>query len=409
MKNVQKLFTGLDTSVLIATAVLILIGLTALYSASSQVVDVQLRGNLIRQVWWLLIGIGFFWTIISIDPRHYYYWAYVVYGVSIIGLILVLLIGQGNNVHRWIVLSAFRIQPSEFAKVGVVLALARFLANKNREETNSIKNIFYAFLLVLLPIVLIVQQPDLSTALVFGIIFIPIVYWAGLSPFIIFVLMAPILSFVAAFHFYAFFLVMLLITAILIFSRKGIRVFIINFVINIVVGIFTPYLWTQLYVYQQQRILTFLGFETDPRGISYQLIQSKVAIGSGGLFGKGFLQGTQTKLRFLPAQHTDFILSVIGEEFGFLGIIIVLGCFLYLLLKSMRIAEKITDRFSSLVAIGCICILVCHIVINVGMTIGIMPVTGLPLPFLSYGGSFLVVCLILVALIINGYRRQMNY
>jgi rod shape determining protein RodA len=405
----KKKFNEFDTGILIATGGLILIGLVALFSATEGLVSTRLKYNLLRQVLWLVLGVGCFSFIVSIELRKLYYSAYWVYFVALGGLMLVLLIGQGKGSQRWIGWGGVHIQPTEFAKVAVLIALSRFLSDRGEREINQLKNIALAFLIVLLPVGLIVQQPDLSSALVFIFLLLPMMYWAGLSPFVIFVSIAPIISFIAAFQFYLFFGVMLLISLILLLSRKGFKIFTINFLINTGVGVVTPSLWNHLHIYQQKRILTYLGIEIDPQGLGYQLIQSKVAIGSGGLIGKGFLLGTQTKLRFLPAQHTDFILSVIGEEFGFIGICLVLGLFMYILFKSLRIAEKLADPFASNLVIGSVCILVFHLLVNVGMTVGMMPVTGLPLPFLSYGGSFLLVCLSLVAFIINGYRKQMHY
>lgn len=409
MNLASKFTDGLDTRVLLTVFGLIIIGLIALFSATYYTLNEHVKANLIKQIWWLLIGIFVFWGIISINPRRFYFSAYWIYALCILSLIGVLLLGQGRGVHRWIVCGPVQVQPAEFAKVGAILALSRFLSERDKVRVNDLKNIIIALLIMFLPVILIIRQPDLGTALVFFAIGLPTLYWAGLSSFTLFLIMAPVISFFAAFNFYAFFMVMILISGILYLSQRGVKIFTGNILLNIGVGILAPHVWEQLYTYQQKRILNFIGLETDPTGIGYQLIQSKVAIGSGGLLGKGFLQGTQTKLRFLPAQHTDFIISVIGEEFGFLGILIVLGLFLYFLLKVVQIAERTTERFSSLVAIGSVSLFAFHILVNVGMTVGIMPVAGLPLPFMSYGGSFLLVCLILVAFIINGYKRQVNY
>jgi rod shape determining protein RodA len=315
------------------------------------------------------------------------------------------LVGRGQGAGRWLVWGVFHVQPAEIAKVGVLLVLARFLADFNERELNQVFPVLSAFLLVMLPLILVLQQPDLSSALVFGAIVLPMLYWAGLSLFAIFTIIAPVVTILAAFQIYTFFAVMVIITIVLIISRRGVKTVLLNFFVNVLVGIWPPYIWNHLHQYQQKRILAFLGLEFDPQGSGYQVIQSQVAIGSGGIVGKGFLHGTQTRLHFLPAQHTDFIVSVVGEEFGFLGILLVLGLFLYLLLYAVRVAERSDDRFTSLLIIGIVGIFAFHILINVGMTVGIMPVTGLPLPFLSYGGSFLVVCLIFLGLILRIERQ----
>jgi len=180
-------------------------------------------------------------------------------------------------------------------------------------------------------------------------------------------------------------------------------------IFNILIGIITPFLWRQLQAYQQHRILTFLGLEIDPHGVGYQIIQSKVAIGSGGFWGKGILNGSQTQLRFLPAQHTDFVFSVVGEELGFIGSVFILGLLLFLLLRGIYIASIVKNNFLSHLVMGAVVVLGFHIIINIGMTVGIMPVTGLPLPFLSYGGTFLITCLILIGFIIHASIRRFRY
>ncbi len=409
MNYIRRITLHFDLGFIISGVLLLIIGLIALYSATYQVTATPFKANFLRQIWWLLFGIGMIWLINSIEIRNFYYFAYTIYALSLIGLILVLLIGHGAGSERWLTWGHLNLQPSELAKIGMLLALARFLADRSEKEINQAKTIFLSFLITAIPATIIMKQPDLSTSLIFLMVFFPVIYWAGLSPFKIFILIAPIVSLIAAFNFYAFFCTMLFITAILFLSQRGIKIFIINFILNVSVGILTPFLWNQLHSYQQKRIFSFLGFELDPKGVDYQVIQSMVAIGSGGFWGKGFLKGTQTKLRFLPAQHTDFILSVWGEEFGLIGVVVVLALYFFLIYKALRIAEKSTDRFSSILTIGCAAILIFHILINIGMTIGIMPVTGLPLPLMSYGGSFLVVCLIFLGFMLNISRSQLKF
>ena len=199
---------------------------------------------------------------------------------------------------------------------------------------------------------------------------------------------------------------MLTITIILILSGKKPIILVAVFLLNIFVGIITPYLWNQLRPYQQQRILTFINPEQDPKGAGYQIIQSQVAIGSGGLWGKGYMNGTQTHLRFLPAQHTDFIFSVIGEEFGFVGVSAILLLFMLLIIRLIAIAGAIRQSFESMVVLGIATIILFHVMINIGMTIGMAPVTGLPLPFLSYGGSSLMANLIMMGTVLNISRTK---
>lgn len=391
----------MDYQILIAVILLVAFGLIALYSATVHTTSEQLRGNFLRQIWWILLGSLLLITIVFLPQRVFQPISYTLYLLSIITLILVLIRGTGHSSSRWLGIGPFRFQPAEFAKIAVIMTLARFLSEQESGKINQFKQIIISFTIVLVPVILIIQQPDLGTSMVYLGIILPILYWAGLSPFTIFVLVAPFFSLVAAFHLGAFFFTMIVIVTVLLLSRRGFKVFIFNFILNVSVGIFTPYLWNNLHRYQQKRILTFLGLEIDPHGIGYQLIQSKVAIGSGGLLGKGLFKGTQTQLRFLPAQHTDFILSVIGEELGFIGILIILSIFLFILMRGIRIAATTRDRYASVLTIGSVCVLAFHVIVNVGMTVGIVPVTGLPLPFLSYGGSFMLTSFVLIGFILN--------
>jgi rod shape determining protein RodA len=408
MRQVNKLFRHLDSGILIATLLLIVGGLIAIYSATYAYQDPSTLLNFKRQLIWVFFGFLIFGISILVPIRIFHKYAYHFYVLMIILLLLVLIIGKGTGAKRWISLGAFWIQPAEFAKVGTLLALSKWLSQDNR-DLKSFRDLAVTFALIFLPGLLILRQPDLGSALVFFVLIVPMLHWAGLSSIALFVLIAPLISLMSAFNYYSFLIAMILICLVLLLSQKGLRFFLINFIINIGVGILTPVFWNFLQEYQQKRILTFLGLVADPRGLDYQVIQSKVAIGSGGFFGNGFLQGTQTHLRFLPEQHTDFIFSVIGEEFGFLGVTLVLGLFLYILLRAISLAANVKSKFSSLLIIGTVSILSFQIFVNVGMTVGIMPVTGLPLPFLSYGGSSLLTYFILIGLILNASLRRFEY
>jgi rod shape determining protein RodA len=283
-----------------------------------------------------------------------------------------------------------------------VLAFARFISD-HESSINNAKTLFAAFLLILVPFTLVLQQPDLGTSLTFLIIIMPMLYWQGLSPLTIFILCTPLITFIASFNYWSFFVVILMISGILYISRRGALIFWSVFIFNIGVGILAPMFWNKLHDYQQQRILTFLGLVSDPQGIGYQIIQSKVAVGSGGILGKGFLQGTQTQLRFLPAQHTDFIFSVLAEEWGFLGALIVLATFFMFLKRGIDAAVSSHNRYLGLVTIGLVSIFMFQIVLNIGMTLGIMPVTGIPLPFISYGGSSMLTSMIMTGMILRSH------
>lgn len=406
--NEQGFFRNLDTGLLFAVLTLIVVGLVAIYSATHVEVAEGTYDKFVKQFIWSFIGLATLVATTFIPIKIVHKQAYVFYTITVLLLILVLFIGGGAGTRRWIMLGPVSLQPAEFAKVGTLLALARYLSHKNR-NLKSMRSLLIAFGITLVPLALIMKQPDLGSSLVFLAMILPMLHWAGLSPTVLFVLLAPFISLVCAFNYYSFFAAILLICAILFLFRRGLVFFLVNFIINIGVGVMTPILWNLLKDYQKNRILSFLGLVQDPHGLSYQVIQSKVAIGSGGLLGKGFLEGTQTHLRFLPEQHTDFIFCVIGEEFGFLGAFVVLTLLFVIVYRGLTIAANVKSKFLSLVAFGGATIFLFQIFVNIGMTTGIMPVTGLPLPFLSYGGSSLLANLMIVGLLLNAARRRFEY
>lgn len=400
--------SGADYGLILVVLILVIIGLIAIYSASYQVESPVLKDNFAQQVLWFLIGLVIMSIAIIIPTRAYWASAYWLYFITIILLFFILMLNRGSTVARWIDIGPLRFQPAEFAKISVVIVLARYLSHEKR-NLNKFRDIAVSFGIILLPFLLIAKQPDLGTALVFLAIILPVLFWAGLPSFFLLAITTPFIVMISSFNYYMYFLAMILIALALLFFKRGLYISLLIMILNIVVGIVTPLLWNHLHEYQQHRVLTFLGLEMDPQGLSYQVIQSKVAIGSGGFFGKGLLQGTQTQLRFLPEQHTDFVFSVIGEEFGFIGSFIVIVLFLILLLRAIYIASKVRNKFSGLMVIGATAILGFHIIINIGMTVGMMPVTGLPLPFLSYGGSFLIAAMTLIGIIVNASVRRFKY
>jgi len=394
---------------LMVTAVLLLIciGLAAIYSATTGQQGVVVSKTFQHQLYWFLLGIVLFLLSFSFPMQFYQAFAYLFYASILLCLIAVLFIGKaGGGAVRWLSIFGFRFQPSEWTKLAVIFAIARYIAD-NPDKIQRKRHLLVIAGLGALPMLLIFKQPDLGTSLVFLAIVPSMMYWAGVSPLILFLAVIPALTMIASFQLWSFFLVMGILIVILIYKKIKPLFIYLHVGFNIIVGIFTPYFWNSLHEYQQNRILSFLGLVHDPKGISYQVIQSKVAIGSGGFGGKGFLAGTQTQLRFLPEQHTDFIFTVIGEELGFVGSVIVLLLFTWLLIRSLQIALSVRNRFASLVAIGITTMFLYHYFVNLGMVMGIMPVTGLPLPFISYGGSFLNASMVSVALLLNfSYRRQ---
>ncbi len=360
-----------------------------------------------RQLIWLVLSSLIAATIYFLQKKLIYDSAYILYLLGFGLLLLPYFFGKSvSGTVRWITLGSAGFQPSEFMKIMVMLAIARFIASTSYSNLDF-KFVLIPTLLSLLPMAVVLKQPDLGTSIIyFGMLF-PMLYWAGARLFHLFIIIAPVLSIVTAFNFYTFFIWVVIVVFVLYLTKEKLRTSLTIMLLNLSLGFTTPFLWNGLKPYQQQRILTLFNINADPQGTGYQVLQSKIAIGSGGLFGKGIARGTQTHLKFLPEQHTDFIFSVIGEEYGFIGVLVVLLLFLAFILICINIAYRQKDRFCSLCMIGIASIIGIHVIINVAMTIGLMPVTGLPLPFVSYGGSFLMTCFILVGLALNiGIDKQ---
>ena len=303
--------------------------------------------------------------------------------------------------HRWINFGLpISIQPSEFAKWIVVVALARYLSDHNL-QMKKFMTILFPILIALLPAVIVLQQPDLGTAIILLTPILPMLYWVGARPFHLFILVAPLLSIATAFHTISFTFWAIVMGSVIYLTQPRLFFGVMLYFGNIFLGLLSPFLWNSLRPYQQKRILTLFNPELDPLGAAYQTIQSKVAIGSGGFFGKGLGSGTQTHLKFLPVQESDFIVSVIGEELGFITIAIMLIVFSIFMLKIVKLAFLAKERFPGLVLIGIGTIFMAHVFVNTAMSTGMIPVKGLPLPFISAGGSFLLSCFIMIGLIMK--------
>ncbi|MFQ6033100.1 MAG: rod shape-determining protein RodA, partial [Candidatus Zixiibacteriota bacterium] len=324
-------------------------------------------------------------------------------------LLLILMLGSSKmGAVRWFSLGGLNIQPSEFAKIATIFALARYLAYSKCSIYNF-RWLAVVLAITLLPALLILRQPDLGTSLVFLAILICMLFWAGVPIFYLFLIVSPFISLLCASHWLAWALFFLLLIFLLYRLRLNF-LFSVGFLLcNLAFGMITPLVWNRLHDYQKDRIIVFLDPGKDPQGAGYQIIQSKIAVGSGGLLGKGYLEGTQTKLAFLPHQHTDFVFSVLGEEFGFLGTLVLLGLFGFLIIKGIIIAQRTRNAFASNVALGITSILAFQMLVNIGMTLGFLPVTGLPLPFVSYGGSSMVLSWILVGLLLAIHHRWYEY
>jgi rod shape determining protein RodA len=397
---------------LLAGAVMtVLLGITMVYSAASD--SALWKSQMANALFAFFVAVA----IVHVPDKLFYGLAYGFYGAGLLLLLAVLAWGTGEPA-RWLGLGfGLRLQPSELAKVATIMALARYLGDTSEDELARPRAFLTALAITLVPMALVMKQPDLGTAASFGAALFPMLYWAGMRPLHIFYITAPLLSVVFSFEplwqddapiVFAVFILTSSVAIQLLLGRLWLTLTLV--VVNLSAGLITVYLWTNaLRDYQKARILTLLNPESDPLGDGWNIIQSKIAIGSGGLTGKGFLEGTQTKYEFLPAAHTDFIFSVIGEELGFVGAVAILALFLFLIWRALYIGAMANNRFYSLLAIGLASLLTFHVFINVGMTIGVMPVTGLPLPFLSYGGSSLLTNCIAVGLLLHVYANRHEY
>jgi rod shape determining protein RodA len=302
---------------------------------------------------------------------------------------------------RWLDFAGFRFQPSEFAKIGYLLASSLWLS-KHKVSITEPKSLVVPGLLFIVPFLLVLKQPNLSTALVFTAVTLVHFYWAGFRLVDLFLLVSPVASviFSAASALY-WNLLIICVFFVSIKFKFPLWLIVLVMTLDIGSGYISQWAWNSMEDHQQSRVLTFIDPMRDPKGEGYQVIQSQVAMGSGGIFGKGFGEGSQTNLAFLPEEHTDFIFSVLGEQFGFMGTFVVLILFFILILRGIMICRLHTDSFVNLLVAGACTILFFHTFVNIAMTVGFMPVTGLPLPFLSYGGSFVLTCMILIGLLIN--------
>ncbi len=389
-----------EWSILIAVLLLCTYGLVAIYSATHGELSSQSEHLFfIKQMVWIGIGLFMFFVVSMLPSNWLSMSAPFLYGVLLLILMGLLVLGRGGGPNRWIGFGGLQLQPSEFMKPVLVMTLAAYFSSGF--SLNRKMDILLVFIMILVPFALVLKQPDLGTALTFLVIIVPMLYWRGVSLFVLFVICAPIVTFIASFQFWSFFVTILVICTILIVSRRGALTFWTVFFFNIIVGIAAPSFWNHLHEYQQKRVLNFLGIVSDPQGSGYQIIQSKVAIGSGGFWGKGFMEGSQTQLSFLPEQHTDFIFSVIAEEWGFVGSMVLIATFIFLISRGIHIASTAKSDFEGLLTIGLVSMFMFQILVNMGMTMGIMPVTGMTLPFISYGGSSMMSSMVMAGLFMN--------
>lgn len=361
----RRLITHFNWPLLLVTLLLTGAGLVNLYSATSSF-DTGIHSTYIKaQAIWIAIGFMVMLLVSSFHYRFYFQLSYLAYFFSILLLILVLIIGKTISQHQsWIVLGPLRFQPTELAKLGFIMAMARYMTNWDAHFKIGMKEMFPSLFIFFIPTALIIIQGDLGSSLFIGLIYITLLLIHGVKTRLI-----------------------------------------IGLTVLGVVTILLAYLFI-LSPYQKDRVQNFLNPERDPKGSGYQLIQAKIAIGSGGLTGKGYLKGQTHKLQFVPERHTDFIFPVLAEEWGFLGSFAVLVTFLIFLFLIVQVAIQTTERYLFFLCLGVATLFFWHLVINLGGVLGLMPLTGVPLPFFSYGGSALLTQWIGLGLVFGiSYRR----
>lgn len=360
----QRLLRNLDFILIGVTALIILISLVIIGSAT------HINGPSEDRYWYVerqglfaLANIAVIFIMLNFDYKSLEKFSGFLYAFNLMMLLAVMFVGQSAlGAQRWIQIGPISLQPSEFSKLIMIIALAQIL-DKRTGKLNSFRDIIPVFIYVGIPFILVLKQPDLGTSLVFLAILFGMIFVAGIS-------MRHLMVIIGA----------------------G--------------AAFMPIFWHFLKDYQKKRLTVFIDPNVDPLGSGYHIIQSKIAIGSGMLFGKGLFNGTQSQLNFLPENHTDFIFAVIGEELGFVGATLILLLYLIMLYRGVKIAGAARDNFGMLVATGITSMLAFHLLVNVGMTAGIMPVTGIPLPLMSYGVSSLTTNLVSIGILLNIYMRR---
>jgi rod shape determining protein RodA len=360
MSRYAKISDNLDWGILMTTFFLISFGLLCVYSSTYGTGS----SIFIKQIIWIFIGIFFLIIAFALDYRNLMYSAWPLYGLVILALLAVFVLGRNiSGAKRWIILGPLRMQPSELAKIFVIIWMAFWGEKRKHIQNYGLRELIFPATIMFIPVALILAEPDLGTAAIVAFISLILFLILGIKKTTFLTLGALCAS-----------------------------------------GM--PFLWIMLKDYQRKRILTFLDPERDPLGSGYHAIQSKIAVGSGGLIGKGFLHGTQTQLKFLPEHHTDFIFSVVAEEWGFIGSGLLLFLYLLLITRIITVGIKAKDRFGSLLCFGVASYFSLHVFINIAMACGIFPVVGVPLPFISYGGSFMVINLICIGIVLNVEWRR---
>ena len=361
----RRYFGNLDWILLGSVLLVCAIGSVVIYSAT---VGTPAAGAFQRQLAWLALGLVMLLVVLAIDYHTLSEFSYVVYGLSLLLLGATLLFGKEvNNSKSWLDIAGLQFQPSELAKVATVLMLATYLGRDTfgeRANGLALRRFAAICLIVGMPVLLIMQQPDLGTAATFAPLLAGATFLAGIR----------------------------------------VRTLVI---LGVVVALALPLAWGHLKPYQKERVKIVLDPTRDPKGAGYQLIQSLIAVGSGGIVGKGFLSGTQGQLQFLPEQHTDFIFAVLAEERGFIGSMLVLGLYSLIIYRCAATARAARDRLGVFLAMGVVCVFAGQALLNIGVVVGLLPTTGVPLPLMSYGGSSLLSTMLGMGLVLNVWMRRL--
>lgn len=379
---------------------IIALGIIAIYTASTSKIGEQIT---VKSYWWrqLIFAFVLFGALIlllKIPMPIFDLMIIPLFVINMLALVLVLFTPAINGSHRWFSLFGFNYQPSESAKLLTILLTAKILA---KEHISELKQLLFGLLCILLPVSLIIIEPDFGTTLVYWISLFSMFIAAGTPAFYIVLIISPIVSIVASFHWMLIALWMVVLVLVLMWFRLSWVTVTVAAIGNLFLAIIMPMLWNGMKDYQQNRILTFLDPLRDPLGAGYQIIQAKIAVGSGGTIGKGWLEGTQKNMNFLPEHHTDFIFSIIGEEFGFVGSVVIILMFLLLFWRITVAIQQIRVAERRIAAAGIFGYLMFQTFINIGMNIGLVPTTGIPLPFISYGGSNLLMNGLAVGIILK--------
>ena len=389
-----------DWNLAVLLLILICMGCVAIFTASTTTIG---QHSSTENHWWKQIifagiAIGAILLLLKLPMPIFDIVVLPLFLANLLALVLVLFTPAVNGSHRWFSFLGLNYQPSESAKLFTILMVARIIS---KDHLNELKQVLYGVGLVLVPVLLIIIEPDFGTTLVFMFALLSMLVAAEVPLFYILLMVSPVVSIVSSLSWVAVVIWLALLVFLLLRVRLSWVAITIAGIVNVFIALIMPVFWNGLKDYQQNRILTFMDPMRDPLGAGYQIIQSKIAVGSGAIIGKGWLQGTQKNMNFLPEHHTDFIFSVIGEEFGFVGSTLLLFVFTLFFLRLINAMGEIKVKERKIASAGILAYLMFQTFINIGMNIGVVPATGIPLPFISYGGSNLLINALAVGVVLK--------